>query len=147
MRAGIEGNKMAPLHGRGFTLIELLIVIVVVGILVAIAVPAYTDSVRKTRRGQAKADMTTVVQAMERCFTNRSTYVACFAGNALPAPLNRSPGTGPNTFYTLSLQGVTAADYVVRAEPVGDQAADVCGRLEIRQNGVRTTSSGRDDCW
>lgn len=132
---------------RGFTLIELMIALVVVGILAAIAIPAYTDSVRKTRRGQAKADMTEVVQALERCFTNRNTYLACFSGNTLPAPLNRSPRTGPNVFYNLSLQNVTGTDYTVRAEPTGDQAGDVCARLEIRQNGVRTTSSGRNDCW
>jgi type IV pilus assembly protein PilE len=143
----IEIKAMSQKRSGGFTLIELMIVLVVLGILAAIAIPAYTDSVRKTRRGQAKADMTTVVQAMERCFTNRSTYLLCFPTNTLPDPLDRSPGTGPNIFYDLSLQGVTAADYVVRAEPRGDQAQDLCGRLEIRQNGVRTTSSGRADCW
>lgn len=148
MRQSIEGKTMARNRGRGFTLIELMIVIVVVGILVAIAVPAYTDSVRKTRRGQAKADMVAVVQALERCFTNRSSYNNCFAGsNTLPATLDRSPTTGPNVFYRLSLQGVTAADYAVRAVPDGDQAQDLCGTLEIRQNGVRTTTSGRTDCW
>jgi type IV pilus assembly protein PilE len=128
-------------------LIELMIALVVVGILAAIAIPAYTDSVRKTRRGQAKADMTEVVQVLERCFTNRNTYVGCFAGgNTLTAPLDRSPRTG-QVFYNLSLQDVTAADYIVRAVPAGDQAGDLCGTLEIRQNGVRTTSSGRSDCW
>lgn len=135
-------------EARGFTLIELMIALVVVGILAAIAIPAYTDSVRKTRRGQAKADMTEVVQVLERCFTNRNTYVGCFAGgNTLTAPLDRSPRTGPNVFYDLSLQNVTAADYTVRAVPTGDQAGDLCGTLEIRQNGVRTTTSGRNDCW
>jgi type IV pilus assembly protein PilE len=142
-----KGDDMKRNKARGFTLIELMIALVVVGILAAIAIPAYTDSVRKTRRGQAKADMTEVVQALERCFTNRNTYVGCFGGgNTLPAPLNRSPRTG-QVFYNLSLQNVTATDYTVRAEPTGDQAGDVCATLEIRQNGVRTTSSGRSDCW
>lgn len=139
---------MKRTHAQGFTLIELLIALVVVGILAAIAIPAYTDSVRKTRRAQAKSDMTEVVQVLERCFTNRNSYDGCFGGgNDLPAPLNRSPRTGPTVFYNLSLQNVTATDYVVRAQPTGDQADDVCARLEIRQNGVRTTSSGRNDCW
>lgn len=131
----------------GFTLVELLIAIAIVGILAAIAIPAYNDSVRKTRRGQAKADMVAIAQAMERCFTNRSTYVDCFPGNALPAPLNRSPTTGPNVFYNLSLQGVTASDYAIRAEPVDDQVGDLCETLTLRQNGARLTSSGRNDCW
>lgn len=138
---------MKPTSDRGFTLIELLIALAIVGILAAIAVPAYNDSVQKTRRGQAKADMVEVVQVLERCFTNRSSYDGCFPGNTLTPQFNRSPRTGANVFYNLSLQGVTATDYVVRAEPTGSQASDLCGRLEIRQNGVRTTSSGRTDCW
>lgn len=142
-----------PIHRSGaragFTLIELLIVMVVAAILAAIAIPAYTDSVQKARRGQAKADMVEVVQAMERCFTNRTTYLACFPLNALPAPLAASPGgsTGTSRFYGLALADVTAADYSVVATPVNSQANDLCMVLTMRQNGLRETSSTRTDCW
>jgi type IV pilus assembly protein PilE len=134
-------------QARGFTLIELLIVIAIVGILAAIAIPSYNDSIRKNRRAQAKADMVETIQALERCFTNRSTYVGCFPGDVLPAALARSPRTGNAIHYDLDLPVLTAADYAIRAVPRGDQAADVCATLTIRQNGVRTTSSGRTDCW
>ncbi|MCW5566993.1 MAG: prepilin-type N-terminal cleavage/methylation domain-containing protein, partial [Dokdonella sp.] len=47
---------------RGFTLIELMITVAIIAIIVAIAVPSYQDSVRKSRRGQVKADITELAQ-------------------------------------------------------------------------------------
>jgi type IV pilus assembly protein PilE len=138
---------MKRIETRGFTLIEILITLTIVGILAAIAIPSYNDSIRKNRRAQAKADMVETIQSLERCFTNRSTYLNCFPGDVLPAALARSPRGGAAIHYNLDLPVLTDTDYTIRAVPTGDQAADVCGSLAIRQNGVRTTSSGRTDCW
>lgn len=59
---------------RGFTLIELMITVVVIGILVAIAYPAYTSQVQRSRRADAVALLSVVAQAQERYRTNQSTY-------------------------------------------------------------------------
>ena len=61
--------------GAGFTLIELMIVVAVVAILASIAVPAYQEQIRKSRRAQAKADMVEYAQMAERYFTVNNTYV------------------------------------------------------------------------
>jgi type IV pilus assembly protein PilE len=143
---------------RGLTLIELMIVVAVIAILAAIAIPAYDDSVRKARRGQAKADLVALAQHLERCFTVNNTYLAACSGVGANIDLTGStwsrsprPAALPSAqpfFYTISAQaGATATAYTLQAVPQGDQAADVCGTLTLTAAGVRGTSSTRTDCW
>ena len=127
---------------RGFTLIELMIVVAVVAILAAIAYPSYTDSVLKSRRGQAKADMVEAAQMLERYHSEKNTYVG-FVLNP-----TQSPKTG-DARYTLALNPVpTQGSFTITATALGGQANDRCGNLSIDQAGVKTNSKGTlADCW
>lgn len=126
----------------GFTLIELLIVIAILGLLLSIAIPAYTSQVQTTRRGQAKADLLEYAQAMERFYTANNTYV----GYTIATP--QSPRQG-DAIYTLATPTLTATTYVLQATPLGGQAGDNCGVLTVNQAGVRTAAGPRTaaDCW
>ncbi|MFK3649260.1 type IV pilin protein [Lysobacter enzymogenes] len=134
---------------RGFTIIELMIALAIVSILVGIAVPMYNDSVRKARRGQAKADLAEAAQAMERFYTLNNAYtgggkttVADFAG------FNQSPQKGTK-FYDLSFDGaIDASTFKIIAKPVSGtgQEKDDCGTLSIDNTGKKLPATP-EKCW
>ena len=131
---------------RGFTLIEVMIVVAVVAILAAIALPSYQDSVRKSRRAQAKTDMLELVQVLERTYTTDRSYARY---STLDAPLNQSPRDGAAR-YSIAISNVSATTYTLTATPQGAQANDTrCGTLTINQMGVKTISGSATvaDCW
>lgn len=66
-------KRSAARHG-GFTLIELMIVVMVIGVLAAIAYPSYMDHVRKGWRSEARAALMAEMQQQERYFTQMNTY-------------------------------------------------------------------------
>lgn len=128
----------------GFTLIELMIVVAVVAILAAIAVPSYQEQVRKSRRAQAKADIVEYVQMAERFFTVNNTYV----GFALPATVSPREA-GATARYNLAASTQTATQFVLTATATGPQASDRCGDLSVSNTGLKTESGSATlaECW
>lgn len=129
---------------RGFTLIELMIVVAVVAVLAAIAMPAYNDSIRKGRRGQAKSDLVELAQILERHYTVQGRYDLNRDSSAYPLLFTSSPKTG-TPYYTLTDTVRTATTFTLTATPLGSQASDSCGTLSITQAGTKNpTTTG---CW
>ncbi len=141
-RRSTSNARISPESG-GFTLIELMIVVAVVAILAAIAYPSYQDQIRKSRRGQAKADMVELAQLAERFHTVNNTY-AGFDGT-LTAPQRVSPSVGPRVDYDLTVTGETQALFTITAAPRPPQNVDTCGTLTINQAGAKTPVDNR--CW
>lgn len=125
-------------RNRGFTLIELMVVVAVVGILAAIAYPAYTSNAKKTRRADAQAALTGLAGALERHYTENNTYTgAAQVGNTgSPAIFStEAPVDGATKYYDLTIHSASTTAFEVRAVPKNGQAGD--GFLSLNSVGVR----------
>ncbi len=130
-------------YSQGFSLIELLIAVVILGILVAVALPAYEEQVLKSRRSDGHMALLTAAQDLERCKTTSFTYANC---NVITAASESTEG-----YYSLTIDNVTTTTFDLTATPEGAQENDSnCMNLTLNQNGVRDASASTDgekDCW
>ena len=132
---------------RGFTLIEVMIVVVIVGILTAIALPNYSEYIRRGHRAEARAALLQGAQWMERAATATGVYPGA---GAFPAVLK----TIPSDRYDITIASADGSTFTLTATPKGAQAGDKCGNYTFNQAGVRgangkvQTDSGFDStCW
>ena len=143
------------LNTKGFTLVELMIAVAIVGILAGIAYPGYQDSVRGSRRADAKGALLGFANAMERYYTEKNSYLgAGTTGGNTGAPTifsSVSPVDGGTPYYNLTIgNDVTTNSYTLNATPTGAQSNDKCGALTLAQTGARGfTGTGvtAADCW
>ena len=124
---------------RGFTLIELMIVLAIVAIIAAVALPAFNEQVRKSRRSEAMNGVSNLQLRQEAWRTNHASY-----GTLIEL------GGATNPYYTLSVTVPTATGYVITAAPIsgGPQASDRCGSFVLTNTaGTVVKTAGRSDCW
>jgi type IV pilus assembly protein PilE len=140
-----------PATHKGFSLIELLIAMAIMGILVAVAMPVYTNSVIRSNRAEAKNELMQVASEQERFFSSNNTYITDATPLQTPTVADRDRTT-TNGWYTISVAacagGAITNCFIATATPQGTQVADVCTTMTITNTGVRgATGSTADDCW
>lgn len=131
-------------YNRGVTLMELLTVVMVIGILAAIAVPSYRGYVLRANRADAKASLLSAASALERCFTQFNAYNA--GGCTVVLPVASNDGK-----YQISATYPMSSQFVLTAAPQGTQAQDTaCASFTLTEVGVKAISGGSHtaaECW
>lgn len=136
-------NRRSRWASKGFSLVELMIVIAIIGVLAAIAIPNYQEHIRKGNRSAAQQFMLTIANKQEAYLLDNRAYTATVGagGLGLTAPTELA---GKYTFsvcidptvLTCAAAGTAAPYFKVTATAAGSQLSD--GDLTLASTGAKT---------
>lgn len=136
---------MKRFNARGFTLVEVMIVVAIVAILAAVALPTYRNYIVRGARVQAQTELLELASLQEKIFLNSNNYAAsvttAYNGTAAGG-LGRTSGQTNDGRYDLSLDiTVPSQTFVLTATPAdgGTQVGD--GNISISESGQRLWGS------
>lgn len=130
---------MARNRTSGFTLIELMVVVAIVAILAAIALPSFADQMRKSRRAEAVTALQDAQLRLEKWRVDHSSFAG--SGVVIPASSHYT--------FTITAAAATPNAYSLSAAPsTTSQQKDSCGTMTITNTaGVITKTPTGTGCW
>nr|WP_045984456.1 MULTISPECIES: type IV pilin protein [Pseudoalteromonas] len=115
-----------------------MIVIVIIGILYAVALPSYTSYIQQSRRADVQQVLLQQTAVLERQYTRVGGYPATFTFSA-------------SDYYSFkytsdaSKGASNGSEFIIEVTPKGAQSGDECGKLSVNQSG--TKSASKSQCW
>jgi type IV pilus assembly protein PilE len=140
-------KKRTNVNIEGFSLMELMIVVSIIGILTAIAMPNYTDYIQRGQRAEGRAALTSVATILERFYSDNNQFTT--VDDTFPPGVVNAQRLSETGLYTLNIaiEG-TRQTYTLSAVPTS--FIDLkCGTLTLESNGTK----GQDapgtlaECW
>jgi len=139
---------MKSYRNKGFTLIELMVVVLITGILSAIAIPNYRNYVIRGARSAAQTELLQLASVQEKIYLNSTIYAASITNTydgTSGGGLGHTSSTTSDGKYTLSIVA-PGQTYVITATPVATNSQFGNGCLTIRDNGLRQWHENTDAC-
>lgn len=139
-------ERILPLgKTRGFTLLELVIVVLIISILAAVAIPQYRQYVVRSHRVDAQSALVDLAARQERYYYSNNAYTDDLT------KLN-AVSTLAGDLYSIDIPSASSTGYTVRATAVGAQKKSdaTCQTLSVNQLGVRGSTGSTDNdpkCW
>ncbi len=128
----------------GVTLMELMIVVVIIGILAAIAYPNYRQYAARAKRNEAKAELLKIATLQERFYLQNNTYTADMTNLGFALSSNNKSDTES---YNIDVGAADANDYTATATYLNPDAEElICKTFVIDGSGTKT-SAPDSNCW
>jgi type IV pilus assembly protein PilA len=133
---------------KGFTLIELLIVVVIIGILAAIAIPRFATTKEKAYIASMKSDLKNLATAQEACFASQTPNAYCAQGVITAAPYSIAPSGGAAATLTVTTANATGWAATINDTRVTSGTAN-CGIFSggAAAPNAAVTTEGVPACW
>lgn len=132
----------------GFSLIELMIVVVIIALLAAVALPSYQNSIAKSRRTVAKTALLDLAARQEKYFSTMNQYTTELTGTAGLGIPSTTLSDGNSALYTLEITVDNKANpptFTATAKRTGPQTNDTCGDYTVNNFGQQTAATA--GCW
>ena len=146
-------------NNKGFTLIELMLVIAVLAIIAAIALPSFLGQIQKARRSDAKQALFNAAAKLEQYYQDNKGYPTAANMDLIYPDVDATTFTSLEGYYTIRFNGVpTATTFSIQAVPAGAQVAETgcgagdscCGTFQLNHLGEKTVTGATlpaDRCW
>ena len=134
----MKNKRSTQRSQRGFTLIELMMVVAIVAILLAVALPAYQNQMIRGHRAAAKSEMMEIANKQQQYLLANRAYATTVVTNESMPEISYSLPDEVKTKYTLGItvDNTALPIYTLQFTAIGSQASD--GNLTINSEGAKT---------
>lgn len=142
--------KTQQRRAAGFSLVELMVVLTIIAILAAIAIPAYTRYGYRARRPDGQKLLLAVANAQERYYALHNVYAdLATIGYSTTTTATSDAGYYTATVTVSAVSSFAGQAYTATAAPVGVQKTDACGSLTLTNTGVKSQGGAATNgsCW